>query len=200
MDDTSDKALIAGCLAGRRESLEIFVRRFSDTVYRSIQHVFRSKNVRFSPSDLEDLHNTVFLKLLENHCRRIRQFKGSNGCSLASWIRIIAVRTVIDHFRKERVDALSRQKPSMPLEIIGDMETENPGPLAHLEKADRWQRIREGMAELLPRDRLFIRLHYLEGLSMGDVADFLGITEGNAYSLKHRALKRLRSKVAASLK
>jgi RNA polymerase sigma factor (sigma-70 family) len=145
------------------------------------------------------MHNSIFVRLFENRCKRLKQYKGKNGCSLASWIRIISVRTVIDSLRKESVDALNARKPAAPLEVIDYIESEEPEPWVAIDKEDQWQLVQDGMKDLLPRDRLFLKLHFLERLSIGEVANIMGLSESNAHSIKHRALKRLKFKVLSDL-
>ena len=94
-----DRELLSKCVSGDRTASEMLVRRFSDLVYRAVQYTLMAKHVSFNRHDLEDLHNTVFLRLFEQGCKKLRQYQGKNGCSLASWIRMIAVRTVLDHLR-----------------------------------------------------------------------------------------------------
>jgi len=199
MNYSTDKDLIAGCLAGRRDALETIVKRFSNSVYRAIQYVLKVKNIPYSKLDLEDLHNSVFLHLFENHCKKLGQYKGTNGCSLYSWIRIITVRTVIDHLRKKGIDALSHQKTNLPIEVLSDLRVEQPNPLDVIERADQIRLIQDGMKALLPRDRLFLKLHSIEGLSIGEVAEIMSISEENAHSIKHRAIKRLKSVILSRL-
>jgi len=193
-----NRLLLAACFSGDRDAHEKLVRQFSDLVYRVIQHTFSVKDISYTRYDLEDLHNGIFLRLFENRCKRLKQYKGKNGCSLASWIRIIAVRTVIDYFRKESVDALNRSKTAAPLEVIDYMETEEPEPWAEMDREDQWHMIQNGLEDLRPRDKLFLKLHFLERLSVGEVANVMGLSESNAHSMKHRALKRLRSKVLSN--
>jgi len=79
----------------------MFVRQFSDLVYKSIQATLLVTQVRFNKQDLEDMHNTVFLQLFEDKCKKLRQFEGRNGCSLASWIKLVAGRIVLNYVRKK---------------------------------------------------------------------------------------------------
>jgi hypothetical protein len=96
-----DRQLLTRCLDGDRGASEAFVKKFSGLVYRSAQHTLILKGVAFNKQDLEDLHNTVFLQLFENNLKKLRQYQGKNGCSLSSWIRLVAVRIVLNHFRKK---------------------------------------------------------------------------------------------------
>ena len=195
MDHMTDHALLAGCISGNRITQETFVKQFSNLVYTSVQYILRVRNISYCRSDLEDLHNTIFVKLFERGCKKLRQYKGKNGCSLSSWIRLIAIRTVLDHLRKERTDALNWIGRVLSLEPFINIKSKTPEIWTLINKAQQFNLIREGLRSLLPRDRLFIKLHCLEGLSISEVAGMLRISEGNAYSLKHRAIKRLKIKI-----
>jgi RNA polymerase sigma factor (sigma-70 family) len=192
MSQLDDRTLIAGCLSGSRDALEGLVRRFSDPVYRSIQYALKAKDIRYSREDLEDLHNSVFLGIFENQCRKLRQYRGENGCSLATWIRLITVRMVIDHARRTSVDALGGQKRKVPVDILDSFKSDGPDPVDDMEKARQWGLIREGMKELPPRDRFFMTLYCHEGYSVKEIADLMNLSEENAHSIKHRAIKRLK--------
>ena len=200
MEHLTDQDILAGCVSGDRHTQETFIKRFSDLVYSSVQYTLRVRDISCSQSDLEDLHNTVFVKLFDRKCKKLRQYKGKNGCSLSSWIRLITVRTVLDHLRKRRTDALTRKERVLPLDSLIDMKSETPEPWTLMNKAEQSHLIRNGLRSLLPRDRLFLKLHCLEGLSIRVVADILRISEGNAHSLKHRAIKRLKANIAEKTK
>jgi RNA polymerase sigma-70 factor (ECF subfamily) len=200
MKYSNDKEIIFGCITCRKDALEAFVKKFSDPIYRSIQYYLRTSNISYSRQDLEDLHHTIFLRLFEKRCKKLRQYKGKNGCSLHSWVRMIAVRTVIDYLRKENVDALGRQKSYLLIEELDFLKSENPTPLALIDRNEEWALVQDGIKKLRPRERLFLKLHCMKGLSIQEVADIMGISEANAYSVKHRAIQRLRSHVKSKVK
>jgi DNA-directed RNA polymerase specialized sigma24 family protein len=122
-----DRELVSQCLAGHRKAAEMLVRRFSDLVYRSVQYALIARHLPFSRHDLEDLHSTIFLRLFEHGCRKLRQYEGRNGCSLASWVRIVAVRAVLDHLREKGVDALSWRERKVPLERLPELAEDLAG-------------------------------------------------------------------------
>jgi len=196
MTADSDKVMLIACCRGDRASQEALVRLYSNLVYSTVLHTYRAKGCHCPDQDLEDLHNTVFLRLLERRCRRLRQFKGKNGCSLASWIRVITVRTVIDHLRQTR-DVLSQHSRLASDELLNLMKADTPEPWQLLDQHERGRLLRKGMEALQPRDRLFLKLHCIKELPIREVAQIMKLTENNAYSLKHRAIKRLKAVVQA---
>jgi len=196
MDQLADHRILQGCIAGDRKAQDAFVRRFSNLIYQIVQGTLRARNLSLPKPDLEDLHNTVFVKLFEKRCRKLRQYQGKNGCSISSWIRLIAVRTILDSFRKDRTDILTRRENIVTLDSVVNMAGEAPGQWAFMENAERSKLMQKGLQRLPARDRLLLKLHCEEGLSLSEVAGILKISEGNAYSIKHRAIKRLTAKMA----
>jgi len=173
MKNLTDQDSIAGCISGNDTIMEEFVRRFSDPVYRAVQYALRSKNFTYRQEDVEDLHNTIFVKLFEEKCKKLKQYRGDKGCSLLTWIRLIAVRTVIDHIRKIKKDALSQWKDALPIETMTDLEAESFEPIKMIEKDEHYHLIQEGMKEMKPRYQLFLKLHFFKGLSITEAAEIL---------------------------
>jgi len=194
-----NRELLSKCFAGDRKAAENFIRRFSSLVYKSVQYTLMAKQVSFSKSDLEDLHHTVFLKLFEREFAKLKQYKGKNGCSLASWIRIITVRTVLDHLRNKGYDAMGWQHRRIPLDQLPDLRFDDLEIENRLEKSELNRLLRVCIERLSPRDRLLIKLHFYEGFPLSEVAEIMQLSANNTYTLKHRAVQRLKSKVASAL-
>ena len=188
-----DRRLISKCLSGDRGAWETVVRRFSNLVYQTVRSAFLAKQTSFSRQDLEDLHNTVFLGLFEQGCAKLKLYQGRNGCTLASWIRIVTVRTVLNHLRKKGADGPLWEKKKTPVEELSWLKGEDQGALALMESAEQEKLVHEGMESLAPRDRLFMKLHIDQGLPVEEVAEALQISVQNAYVVKHRAVERLKS-------
>jgi len=193
-----DRQLLLRCLSGNRKASETLVRRFSGMVYRSVQFTLTAKQVSFTRQDLEDLHNTIFLRLFEQGCKKLSQYRGRNGLSLASWIRMIAVRTVLDNLRKRGIDTMVWQKERIPLENLPELRADGAEFGADMEKSERKRLLHVGMLRLPPRERLFMKLHFYKGLSLAEVAEAMQLSVGNAYTIKHRAIQRLKSHVASA--
>lgn len=192
-----DRALLSGCVAGDNKVSETFVRRFSNLVYGTIQHTLIVRHVFFSTQDLEDLHNTVFLNLFENRCKKLKQFQGKNGCSLASWIRVITMRIVLNHLRKKGFESIFWRKQQRAFEEVPEMAAPGSTALEGMAERERERVIHEGIRKLPARERLFLQLHVVQGLSVLEAASAMHLTLPNAYTIKHRAIERLRDHVAS---
>lgn len=192
-----DRELLARCIAGNNKALETLVRRFSNLVYQSVQYTLMVKHVSFNRHDLEDLHNTVFLKLFEKDSRKLRQYQGKRGCSVATWIKTIAVRTVLDHLRKKGVDAITFQKDRVPLEKLPELKADWIEFGAEPEKVEQNYLVQAGMKRLSPQERLFMKLHFDQGLPMAEVAEIMQLSIGNIYTIKYRAIQKIKSHVTS---
>jgi len=190
-----ERQLLARCIAGDRQASDAFVRQYSDMVYRTVQYTLLNRNVRFSPMDLEDLHNTVFISLFDKQCHKLKQFKGKNGCSVATWIRIIVVRLVLNNIRRKGVDSLAGQVLRVPIENFSNLESDNTETWALMEKAEQERILQQGISNLAPRDRLFMNLHFKKGFSIKEIAASMQLSVDNVYTIKHRAIKRLKTLV-----
>ena len=153
-----DRRLLTRCLDGDKEASELFVRRFSGLIYYSVRQTLVAKSIPFSNEDLEDLHNTIFLNLFENKGRKLGQYQGKNGCSLASWLRVVAVRTVLNRLRCKGFDGAVQLGKRIPIEELPENERGDLSPLGLMERAEQRRIIHKAIQFLAPRDRLFIRL------------------------------------------
>ena len=194
-----NRELLSKCFSGDRKSLENFIRRFSSPVYKSVQYTLMTKQVSFSKQDLEDLHHTVFVKLFERRFAKLRQYKGKNGCSLISWIRVITVRTVLDHLRKKGYDTMGWQKRRIPLDQLPELRFNGFEIENRLETIELNRLLRICIERLSPRDRLLMKLHFYQGFPLSEVAEIMQLTANNTYTLKHRAVQRLKSQVESAL-
>ncbi|RJQ78983.1 MAG: sigma-70 family RNA polymerase sigma factor [Desulfobacteraceae bacterium] len=194
MNGPTDKEIIKGCLGGDRALQEHFIRRFSRLVYSTIHRVVKAKGATLTDQDMEDLHNSAFVQLFDRGCRKLRRYQGRNGCSLASWVRMITVRMVLDHLRFDK-DALAHRECLMPLDEILDLASASASPLMQLTAKEQVRLIEKGLRTLSAGDQLMIRLHCLEGQPLARVAAILKISAANVYSVKHRAVQRLAAAV-----
>ena len=188
-----DRRLLSKCFCGDRKAAEILVRRFSGLVYRSVQYTLLKGNVSLDQPMLEDFHNTVFLQLFENNCKKLRQYQGRNGCSLATWIPLVAVRTVLNHLRKKGFDAVYRQKHRRALDDLPELRSAEMEAVAIMEKAEQVRLLKTGVQNLPPQGRLFMKLHLDQGLPVREVAEAMHISVQNAYTIKHRAIQKLKT-------
>jgi RNA polymerase sigma factor (sigma-70 family) len=194
-----DRRIIKGCLSGDEKVLEEFIRIYSPLIYRYVQQTFTSSNIPFEEEDLKEHHNSVFVLLLENKCRKLEQFKGQNGCSLASWVRLITCRTVLNKMREDSGDA-NWVEYRLPIEEAADVLYDEMSAMEYMELEEKRRFISESINELNPRDRLFLKLHVEQDLPVPKVARIMHMSTANAHTLRYRSFERLKKQVEKSIK
>lgn len=190
----NDFELIKGCTAGDKQSWDCFVEQFSRLIYDSIRRTFRKYGANFNEDIINDLHGDVFLSLLDNGYRKLRSFEGRNGCTLASFVRIIAVNKTIDYWRRLRpevsIDEQDETSESKKAKFFKELMTFDTHD--SLEKEDIDQRVGILLGELTEEEKQFCQLCFNDGLKPADIAKQLGISVDNFYVRKQRLLNRLK--------
>ncbi|HEY2293577.1 MAG TPA: sigma-70 family RNA polymerase sigma factor [Thermoanaerobaculia bacterium] len=165
------------CAGDRAAAAELFTTVLGATVNAVAQ--------RWSYPDLLD---DLFVHLSENDWRRLRTWQGRS--SLQGWVRVICTRIC-----REAVQGSTRLAP---LTLGEDRAVVDPAE----DVVDRLIReeSRLGLLEAIeqldtPRDRLVLRLHYLQEHDLPAIATQLGIPLSTVYVVKSRALDRLRTKL-----
>ncbi|MBS3921173.1 MAG: sigma-70 family RNA polymerase sigma factor [Deltaproteobacteria bacterium] len=162
-----DVKLWERCIAGDRGSWEILVDRYGRLVCKTILDTLK-KFSNPSVIDWKDIYQDVFLKLKQ----KLHQWK--RKATLATYIRAVAYHATIDRIRKQRVD---------PQE--DNVTTDESDPLNRI-------LVKELMSNLTPGEYLLISLHFLEEWSLQEIAELFGKDIGAIYTMKTRALAKLR--------
>jgi len=188
--------LLRGAIDGDPATRNEFVEQYTGLIRFAIAGVLRQRGLVVQKEEIDDLTHSVILSLFERDCRKLRMYEGRNRASLATFIRVCTTRFVLDHIRH------LRRRPQLELSTdsndelaLAERADPGPGPEASAAAAENVEQLRRAVCELPTRERLFVRLHFVEGLDIGDAARVLGLTENATYVLKSRVKKKLRSVV-----
>lgn len=176
-----DPGALAEVIAGNRGARSAFVDAHARLVHSVVSRTLRRHGVESGEAAVEDLFAECFVALFERDARRLRQWTGR--CSLASWVRLVATSTVIDHLR--------RVKPTADEGIERLPDTHAP-LLDLLVRAEDHLRIRAALGQLSEADRELIVALFVEEESVASLTARLGIAPGALYTRKNRAIERLR--------
>ena len=189
--------LLRACIRGDAAARRRFVEEYSGIVSYGVTVIFQQFGRPSRREEIEDLCQDVFLALFDQDARKLRQYQGRNGCSLASWIRVVANRLTIDRLRREGRTVSLDDPDNWESARVRDAEPDGkPGPEPQVEEAERASKVREMILQLPPKDQAFVQLFYFQGLPIEEVARTIGITTNAAYVRKMRLHDKLRRLVA----
>jgi RNA polymerase sigma-70 factor, ECF subfamily len=183
--EVSDESLIEEVCAGSREALAVLFRRYARLVHSIAYRVLRDA------SEADDLLQDIFV-LIHRLCRTFDSSKGS----AQFWILQMAYRRAISrrrylnsrHFytRVELDDQAIHAVDPRP----GECDTANSRMLAGLD-------LQKVFATLSEDQQQTLRLHFIEGYTLDEIAKMLGQTKGNVRHHSFRGLERLRKLIFA---
>jgi RNA polymerase sigma-70 factor (ECF subfamily) len=185
----SDEALVGAFLAGDEAAFGELWRRHGAATHAAVRRFART------PEDGADLVQRAFLRALEAARRRARlPLRGP--FPFRPFILRVALNLAKNHARDEArwrrtpLEAVDGEVAALP----GDGAS--PAAEASLIRAERDELVRAAVRGLPRRQREVLTLRVDAGLSFAEVAQALGITEGNARVSFHHAARRLRAALA----
>ncbi|QTA85546.1 RNA polymerase sigma factor [Desulfonema magnum] len=187
-----EREILHECI--HHKKCEKLTRQYWNLIYKTVQKTFIFKNAPLVREELEEVQQDVFVQLFDDDCRRLRQYREGGGCNLAGWIILISNRTALNHLRgKDPHSIVARQY----LTLFEDMkqELDMKKEVNRLEAREKLLKIVEASEKLPSVERLVFKLHYVYEFSLQDVASYMKREIGNIYTIKSRAIKRLKKLV-----
>ena len=187
----TDAELCRDFLGGDAQAFGELVRRHQDLVLRLVRRYAKDDDGAL------ELAQRAYLQAFEAARRALPRLSaattGAGDVPFRAWLVRIAVNLGKNQLR----DARRWQKVSV--EVIDAEKRIEPTAAAALEQAQRAALTRDAVLQLPRRQREVFSLRIDGGLSFAEVAATLDITEGNAKSHFHHAVKRLHQLVQQRL-
>ena len=124
----------------------------------------------------------VTAQAFERAYRKRRSYRASRG-TLDAWLFGIARNAALDELRKRKRRASLESDPE---------DTGAPAPEDQAELALRREAVRAALASLDGQERDLIALKFAGGLSNGEIARVLRVSESNVGTRLHRTITKLR--------
>jgi len=192
--ETADSELVERARAGELDAFEALTNRYEGRVYSLALRMVRQEQ------DAEDVTQQTFLSALEN----LRGFRGD--ASFATWLLRIAAHAALKVIRKRQgLDVVSLEEATEPREdyesiphpeYIADWR-QSPDQLVHKNEIRRL--LDEALAKLDEKHRMVFLLRDVEGLSVKETAEALGLSEANTKVRLLRARLQLREELTRTL-
>jgi len=175
----SDGQLIQEALGGSAVAFERLVARYERLVFKIALGCTGKRDYAL------DILQNVFLKV---H-RKLAGFRTEGD--FRNWIARIAMNESINWNKSQKrfqADELNETSSVVSL------------PVQELQIRDRekWEMVKRSMETLKPQYRAAIALRYFEGMSLREVADTLGCSEGTVKSILFRSLEQMRLNIGVS--
>jgi len=167
-----ESRLVQLAVDGDRSAFAELAKRYRGMLYTAAYSVLRSAD------EAEDVAQEAICRMYTG----LRSFRADS--SFGHWAYTIARNTAIGRLR-----SLSREAP---MDDLPDQESDAPSEFSVA--------VRHAVGRLPDRLREPVLLHYMDGYSTGEVADFLGIPPGTIRAQLTEARKVLRKELIAVLK
>lgn len=194
LNNLSDSELVRAAKQGELAAFEELVSRHERQVYTLALRLVQN------PHDAQDVTQQTFLSALQG----LDGFR--EEASFGTWIYRIATHAALKVLRKRQgLDTVSLEQATEPgqdtdtiphPEYIADWR-QSPEQLVHLNETRRL--LEEALAQLDPKHRVVFLLRDVEGLSVRQTAEALGLTEANVKVRLLRARLQLRELLTRAL-
>jgi RNA polymerase sigma-70 factor, ECF subfamily len=168
----SDEALIARIAAGDKLAMRALFARHHLRIYRFVLRFIRD------PQLAEELISEVFLDVW----RHAGKFEGRSAA--ATWLLGIARFKALSSLRR-RGDAQLDDATAAAIEDTGD------DPEVTICKQQQGEILRNCLARISPDHREIVDLVYYQGMTIGEVAEIVGIPEGTVKTRMLHARRQL---------
>jgi RNA polymerase sigma-70 factor (ECF subfamily) len=180
-----DKNLLKRCLAEEPGAWKDFVDRFIGLFTHVIHHTAHARSIRVTDNDIDDLLSEVFLVLLANDYRVLRNFRGQS--SLATYLTVVSRRVIVKKMVERRMaEALGHVSTSSRIERVSDEQTRQQQALEDQEE------IQNMIRQLPPADAQIVEQYHLQGKSYQQISSDLDIPENSIGPTLTRARNRMR--------
>ena len=192
--ELTDTELVQRAKAGDLAAFEALTTRHERRVYGLAMRMLRHEE------DAEDVTQQTFLSVLEN----LENFRGE--ASFSTWLLRIATHAALKVIRKRKgLEVVSLEEATEPPdhseaiphpEFIADWR-QSPEQLVETREIRRL--LDEALARLDEKHRIVFLLRDVEGLSIRETAESLGLSEGNTKVRLLRARLQLREQLTQTL-
>jgi len=182
----SDEALMRQVCEGSRDALAVLFRRYSRLVRGVAVRILKD------PAEAEDLLQDIFI-LIHRLCGT---FDGSKG-SAQFWILQMAYRRAISRRRylNSRHFYTRVELDDQAIHAVEPRSSDSDEPIGQILAELDLQKLLGALSE---DQQQTIRLHFIEGYTLDEIAKMLGQTKGNVRHHSFRGLERLRKLIFGS--
>ncbi len=189
-----DLEFVQRCVSRDKKTWDAFVEKYSRLIYNYIYSVFKNKGYRANPEIISDLYQEIFVSLIKDDYKKLRQYKAKNGASLASWLRIITINSTIDFLRQQRpivsLDDDSKDEALSLKETLKDNSSSKQDEV--LLNKENLESLSDCIAQLNNEDKYFLDMHIYRYVDLEDLKIVFNVSRSAIDMRKSRIIQRLR--------
>lgn len=176
--------LVARAREGEEAAFRALVQEHSRAVYG------RAYQLTGDPHDAEDVVQETFLKVFRN-------LDGFDGRSrFETWLYRVATNAAMDLMRKRQRHASRRAEIEAPSGDPLPVEAPIPDPEHRAEGRAVGERIEHAMSRLTVGERAAFTLRHVEGQSIREIGEALGLKDNAVKNAVFRAVQKMRRELA----
>jgi RNA polymerase sigma-70 factor, ECF subfamily len=177
MNEAHSTRLIAACLSGDEQAIELLVRQYESDVFRL------ALSIVGDVAEANEITQETFIAML----RSLRSYEERK--SFKAWLYTIALNLSRSHLRKRK----TLEKLRNTLSTLFRIESQKlPSPeeavILNQQEQALWDQL-NGMDE---KFRTVVVLRYFHELSIAEISEILSVNEGTIHSRLHTARERLK--------
>lgn len=183
--DSGDRILIKSCLNADKKAWDAFVEKYSQIIKIAIERTLIKYSPGLNKEIVEEVFQSVFLSLIENNFKKLRQFSGKS--KLSTWLFTISINKTIDYLRINTKHSACGDEA-----VIERTPSRNPSQQEVVEKTEEKKLFEKLKTDLTGREQFFVELFYMRELSVKEIAKIMYITPNNVYQLKNLVTEKLK--------
>ena len=177
MTEAHPSRLIAECLAGNEDAIELIVRQYESGVFRLALSIVGDQ------AEANEITQETFLSAL----RSLPSYQEKS--SFKAWLYTIALNRSRTHLRKRK--ALERLRATLTGLLRIEAQKQDSPEEAAIQN-EKESAVWHSLSELDDRHRIVVILRYFHELSIAEISEILAINEGTIHSRLHSAREKLR--------
>lgn len=190
-----DQELIQKCINKDNSAWNKFIKKYSRLIYNYIHSVLKFKGDNLiNPDNISDLFQEVCHSLIKDNFKKLRSFKGRNGCSFASWLRQVVINHTIDYIRNYSTKTVISfdQTDEQEINPIDGCNYRVDSIIDKFVSHERLLQLKYCIDNLNTDQKFFLELYINQNLKLEDLRRIFKISRGAIDMRKSRIVELLK--------
>jgi RNA polymerase sigma factor (sigma-70 family) len=181
------------CCQGNKAAWDEFVKRYSRLVYSYLIHTIRLKAPQLaSKENIQDIFHDFFVLISKDNVQKLKTFPGRNGCSLASWLRQVAVNFAIDFLRRSKHVFSLDEENAQGLSLKDVIPDSSDSALEKLVAGENITHLKDCIGQLNIKEKYFLELSIFRRIKPEKLKNIYKVSRGAIDMRKARLIEQLK--------